>query len=304
MILAAKAAAGGAGPAYQWVAVGDGGDLATSESTTASSWTSRTSSFGATNINYVKADGQGTYVAVGDAGKLATSQDGITWTQRTSSFGTDIIRAVAYGNGYWVAVGAGPKLATSPDGITWTQRTHGFLSTIQNIYYGNGLWVAISTGAIRTATDPTGTWTARTSSGGTNSRWCSAQSIWVAGANASAASNQVESSPDGITWTDRTLPLTTNATPGPYFVANDSVITCLYRSTDYDIASSTNGTTWTDRTPAVTGTTAGQGAVDNAQLIVYPRASSSVETSTDGTTWTSRTGPAFLATCLCHSFGG
>ena len=68
----------------------------------------------------------GLWVAAGASGKLATSPAGVTWTQRTSSFGATTIFAVAHGGAQWVAVGDSGKLATSPDGITWTQRAPGF----------------------------------------------------------------------------------------------------------------------------------------------------------------------------------
>ena len=68
----------------------------------------------------------GLWVAVGQGGKLTTSPDGITWTQRASSFGTTTIYAVAHDGAQWVAVGDAGKLATSPDGITWTQQAPGF----------------------------------------------------------------------------------------------------------------------------------------------------------------------------------
>ena len=46
---------------------------------------------------YVPAAAVGSqWVAAGQSGKLATSPDGVTWTQRTSGFGTSIIQAVAH----------------------------------------------------------------------------------------------------------------------------------------------------------------------------------------------------------------
>ena len=46
---------------------------------------------------YVPAEAVGSqWVAAGQSGKLATSPDGITWTQRTSGFGTPDIYTVAH----------------------------------------------------------------------------------------------------------------------------------------------------------------------------------------------------------------
>jgi photosystem II stability/assembly factor-like uncharacterized protein len=62
-------------------------------------------------------------VAVGYDGKLATSTNGVSWTQRTSSFGTSIINAVtatSTGNRF-IAVGEAGKVAFSTNGTAWTQ---------------------------------------------------------------------------------------------------------------------------------------------------------------------------------------
>ena len=83
-------------------------------------------------------------LAVGLSGKIATSTDGITWTQRTSSFGTSIINGVTYGQGMFAAVGNSGKIATSTDGVNWTRRTSGFgTSIINGVTYGQGMFVAV-----------------------------------------------------------------------------------------------------------------------------------------------------------------
>lgn len=311
MIIAAKGtAATNAGLTYQWVAVGPSGGLETSTSTTASSWTARTSSFGTTQINWAASDGTLYYVTAGLTGKLATSPDGINWTQRTSSFGTSGIYAVTYGNGIWVAVGEAGKVATATDPTgTWTQRTTGYSGAVAigGIAYGNGIWVALNvSGEIRTATDPTGTWTLRTSTltRGSTVRWCPAQAVFVAGADASIATGAFASSSDGITWTARNSPNTTASDVQFYAISNASVIAASYKAINADYATSTNGQTWTDRTPATAGNIYGQGAVDDAGLLVFPRAGTQIDTSSDGTTWTARTGPSFAALGMCHSSGG
>lgn len=317
MIIAAKAATGGSTLPYQWVAVGASGNLATSTTATATTWTARTSSFGADNINKVRSNG-GIYVAVGNNGKLATSPDGITWTQQTSSFSTTAIFSVVYGNGYWVASGGSGKVATSVDAVTWTQRTTGHAAN--NIYsgYGNGVFVTVnaSTGAIYTATDPTGTWTSRTSTlFGTQNEpvWYSTSlNIWSMGTDGNSATGQIQSSTDGITWTSRNLP---NATPlitgYGAVVANATVICWNYQtgSSTFDIASSTDGITFTDRSPAVTATGPLSSAVDDAGFMVFGlnTTGTNIQTSSDGITWTGRTGPSFAPIGICHSsarFGG
>lgn len=309
MILAAKAATSGISLLpYQWVAYGASGALSTSTSATASSWTTRTSSFGTTPIFRVATDKTSIYVAVGGSGKLATSPDGVTWTQRTSSFGTSNINGVAYGNGIWVAVGADGKVATAGDPTgTWTQRTTGFAAgdNVLRIAYGNGIWVALTFGgAMRTATDPTGTWTSRTSTltWGQFVRWCPSQNVFVAGADTSVTTGAFASSADGITWTARNSPNTTNSLVSAVVTANTSVIAISYNTTApaLDICTSTDGATWTDRTPALTvGPPAGAASDDVGLLAVsYTNA---IQTSSDGVTWTSRTAPTITDMRISHS---
>lgn len=317
MIIAAKGAAA-SNPEklpYQWIAYGNNGELSTSTSTTASSWTVRTSSFGTTLIRGARANGSNMYVAVGSAGKLATSPDGITWTQRTSSFSTSDIYNVAFGNGVWVAVGDGGKLATATDPTgTWTQRTSGSTVFIPGIQFNGTTWCYLNgSGQIYTATDPTGTWTNRTVPISVVAldthdllRWCPDQGLFVAGSTSAGATNQIMTSPDGITWTARSLPNTTQTiTAYTSFTSNSSVIAAMYTKSGgaNDIATSPTGATWTDRTPAGTGGAQTSGAVDDAGLLAFSY-SSFIQTSSDGTTWTSRTAPSISNMRLAHSSGG
>jgi hypothetical protein len=297
---------------YQWIVVGGGGELYTSTSTTASSWTSRTSSFGTTAMNEVASNARDLYVAVGDSGKLATSSDGITWTQRTSSFGTDSIFSLAYGlDGYWVAGGENGKVAYSTDGITWTQKTTGITGNVYALAYGNGLWVSGNdSGAIYTATNPTGTWTSRTSglgfiSGG-GLHYFKASSIWVAGTVSGTTTNAVASSTDGLTWTTRNSAIDNVLSFTTTFVSNSTVcavgaLTNILNGT-YGIQSTANGTSWTSRTPASTTAVNVSGASDDANLLML--CGPTVQTSTNATTWTNRGSiGSFQVTGACHSSG-
>lgn len=322
MIIAAKAATGALPPLpYTWVVGGLSGVMYSSTSSTAATWTSRTSSFGTSNIYGIRANGI-IWVAVGDSGKLATSYDGIDWTQRTSSFGTTRIQNVAFGNGVWVAVGGSGKVATSTDGVNWTQVTTGFTGNVVGIQYGANIWVALDdTGAIRSATNPNGTWTSRTSalaySQSTNNRdalrWCSSQGVFMAGADLNVTTGAFASSTDGTTWTARNSPATTSASaPQSLFVSNSSVIYVWYYGTSAasQMATSSDGTTWTSRTVPGTFTPASL-AVDNTGLLCsFSWISNNfyVHTSTDGITWTSRNTTALVSGgnpwALGHSSGG
>lgn len=315
MILAAKAASasGSSKLPYQWVAVMDNGSLYTSTSSTASSWTSRTSSFSSTAIRDVATD-TFSYVAVGDSGKLATSPDGITWTQQTSGFGTTGITSVAYGNGYWVAVGNSGKMSYSTNGTTWTSNDGlglSIVNTLSAVEWGNGTWAIIrDNGAVYTNTTPVGTWTARTSTlaaGGQTNRaiwYWPDQSIWVAGSD-SGTTGALASSTDAATWTARTSAIDM-ASSRTMFVSNTSTIACRVQTRTTalgDVQNSTNGTTWTNQIPANTTIQMYTSAVDDAGLMAI--AGAVVETSTDGSSWTDRGAIVAGPNCygLCHSAG-
>lgn len=306
MILAAKAATSTAQVplAYQWVAVGHdatNGRIFTSTSTTASSWTSRTSSFGTSEVYGVATD-KFSYVAVGNGGKIASSPDGITWTQQTSPFAGTGIYAVARGtDGYWVAVGGSGKMAYSTNGSSWTSKNGLGLSVTEELYvvaFGNGLWaIGGSAGGLWTATDPTGTWTSRTStiSAFGNGYNCSihyakSQSIWVLG-NDSGTTGALASSTDGLTWTARTSTISNSAT-GSCFVSNTSVCARAGFAAGpiTDIETTTDGTTYTNRTPAWTNQLIKAGASDDSGLLAVAGQSTGgkIQTSSDGTTWTDR----------------
>lgn len=317
MILATKAAIAhtGAKLPYQWIIAGSGGTLRTSTSTTASTWTTRTSSFGASNIWSVASNTTTQYVAVGDDGKLATSPDGITWTQQTSSFSTTHIRGVFYANGYWVAVGDSNKAATSTDGITWTQRT------VPNgeykcVHWGNGVWAAMENGGgISTASDPTSTWTARTSTltAGNYSynslHYAKAQGIWIAGQD-SGTTGALATSTDGTTWTARNSAHSLTAGLPSCTESNSSVIchgsTLNFITPTCDVQSSTNGTSWTSRTPGNGTASIWACASDDTGFIIM--VGDRVQSTSDGTTWTDRassgiTNALVSNTAACHSSG-
>ena len=152
----------------------------------------------------IATNGSTIYVAVGSAGVLYSSTDsGVTWTSRTSGFGSTFIGGIAYGNGIFVAVGNSGLITTSTDGVTWTARTAGVAaSNLYYVAYINNLFVAVGGGA----------------NGGTGG---------------------ITTSPDGITWTKRTTPTTSSTNlysvtyGGGYYVAVGNLNTRAgYYSTD------------------------------------------------------------------------
>jgi len=236
------------------------GNLYKSSVTPASppTWTSRTSSFGTTNLTAVADGSDGYWVAVGYSGKLASASDPTgTWTQRTSSFSTTNIADVYHDGTYWVAVGRTGKLATATDPTgTWTQRTSSFSTTnISKCHYGSdGYWVAVAaTGKLATATDPTGTWTQRTSSFGTDTiyaSWYDGSTYWVATADSKIAT---ATDPTG-TWTQRSNPFSDLVRDVHYA---DGIWVAVGHSGEIGTATDPTST-WTLRTNPLSGVGSGR----------------------------------------------
>ncbi len=227
--------------------------------------------------------GQGMFVAVGDSGKLATSTDGITWTQRTSSFGNTSIRDVGYDQGMFVAVGGSGKLATSTDGITWTQRTSSFGNILIN-GVGYGQGMFVAVGdSGKLATSTDGITWTQ--------RTSSFGNIPINGVGygqgmfvAVGYSGKLVTSTDGITWTQRTSSFDTTTI---YDVCYGQGMFVAVGDSG-KLATSTDGITWTQRTSSFDTTTI-QGVGYGQGMFVAVGDSGKLATSTDGITWTQRT---------------
>jgi hypothetical protein len=182
-----------------WVMAGDYGILATS--TDCVSWTTRTSTFGTSNIYEVAYNGSNLWVAVGYSGTLRSSTDGITWTTRTSGFTTNNIYTVCSGTptAKWVIGGQNNNVRSSTDGITWTARTGGFAAgeAIVAARWATSKYVAAGDyGRIASSTDAV-TWTSRYMAATGIMCLEFLNSTWVC----SDGYGIVRSSTDAITWT-------------------------------------------------------------------------------------------------------
>jgi hypothetical protein len=175
-------------------------------------FTSRIASPSGEQFKQIAYNGSNTYVAVGGAGQLYSSTDsGVTWTSRTSGFGSNEINDVFYGNGLWVAVGAAGTLTTSTDSITWTARTANMsTNAIYAVTYANSLWVAVgngggatNTGGIIYSSDGI-TWTRKSQTLGTSNTYrCVVWNgtNWVVGRDAGTNNYLYATTPSG-TWTE------------------------------------------------------------------------------------------------------
>jgi hypothetical protein len=158
----------------------------------------------------IEYNGSNLYVAAGSGGQLFTSPDGITWTSRTSGFGSNSINKVAYGNGLWVAVGTQGTITTSSDGITWTARTANMSTNqLRDVKYANSVWVVVGagggttdTGGITYSSDGI-TWTRKSQSITVGTSYLTVVyngTNWIVGTTNSTNNYLYASTPSG-TWT-------------------------------------------------------------------------------------------------------
>lgn len=103
-------------------------------------------------------------------GIIHTSPDGLAWTRRL--FTGAPLRGIAYGGGVFVAVGADGVIRRSTDAITWTTSSSGTANDLNSVAYGDGIFLA-------------------------------------AGAAPNLTAGTVLTSPDGLTWTNRSAGLGT-----------------------------------------------------------------------------------------------
>lgn len=153
----------------QFVAVGDGGDIRTSDATGVT-WTPRSPDAAYSGDFKSVCFSAGRYVAVGSGGAIQTSDDdGVTWTARAADGAfSGVFYAVSFGNGLYVAIGEGGEIQTSPDGATWTQRAApgSWSGDLLSVSFGSvpGRFVAVGTHLQKVVTSQSGTsWTLRDS---------------------------------------------------------------------------------------------------------------------------------------------
>jgi hypothetical protein len=137
---------------------------------------------------------------------LQASTDSITWTTRTTGFGTQSISELTFGGSYALAYGRNdlgtPFLSASTDNIIWIFRTSGFgLSSINAFTYGNGIYVAAGNGGILSTSTDSFAWTLRTSGSISNFQALTyGNNAYLSGTSGGG----IRFSSDGIIWSLRT----------------------------------------------------------------------------------------------------
>jgi hypothetical protein len=188
--------------------------------------------------------GAGVYVFGDLSGNMYSSPDLVTWTSR-GNIGAVSVRAIIWNGTNFILTGANAGggtgiIATSPDGITWTVRTTP-TTTNRDIAFGAAsVIVSASNSGIYSSTDYTN-WTLRQNNSYTavahNGLAVGSGSLFVG----VGFSSVIYSSPDGITWTNRT-------NPGGQFTSvaygNGMWVVTAESGT---ILSSPDGITWTQR---------------------------------------------------------
>lgn len=227
--------------------------------------------------------------------------EGPTWTQNVMP---DIrYHAITYGNGIFVAGGGdafdNAPLATSPDGITWTLQTGPAFtgpSPIRTdcLAFGNGVFVTAGS-FIELA------WSLNAVTWGILSLSCEKTMIYFGGGIfvlVSVNDNQLRTSPDGQTWTARTLPANTQWSSGGYGGGRHIVIAGTVTAKSDD-----GGVTWTAGGSLPVGY-AGRIAYGNGVWIVLNSTlSNAVAYSLDGgDSWTALVIPGPAATLITAHF--
>lgn len=158
-----------------------------------------------TTVHYVN----GRYIASSN-GNMHFSLDGVNWTSQAMKDGDFRGRAIAWdgtryvmvGEWYSGALGWHARVWTSVDGKTWSvDGTFVHADSIWDLTYKNGTFLAVGeNGLVARSTDGGLTWSTSAISGAATLRAVAATNSGYV----TIDSNQVWSSVDGITWTERT----------------------------------------------------------------------------------------------------
>ena len=210
-----------------WVSFASGGTVTAYQLSSAAATANWTSGGNLPSTNHIAlAYGNAVYVAIGStATASSTAALASNWTARTMVTTTGTWTDVVYGGGQFMAIANGATTtAYSANGSSWSAgQALPASTTWTSIAYGNGRYVALATSgriAINidaTAAPSTGAWTTPpTATGTTNSILSSTytwkkirygQGLFFAITTGSAV---CATSPDGINWTVRAMPSSSN----------------------------------------------------------------------------------------------
>lgn len=231
------------------------------------------------------------------------------WQKTTVATGNGIVIMWETSTGRWITAGVSagaPTAQFSNDGreewvalsvtagTNWNVTASGACSGAGTVILGGGGGSATAS-KIRQSADGGATWAARsTTASGTEfvncAVWHSGASLFVIGLNSTASTN-IETSPDGVTWTQRTgLPNTNGrgasngAGSSSGVASNGAMVVMLGAPTTTKCITSTDCVTWTERT--LPASAQWSGVSWNARSGKWMAiASGQIATSADGIAW-------------------
>lgn len=194
--------------------------------------------------------GNGLFLAVNNSGTAYTStNDGATWSQYSLAPG-EICNGVRYANGLWLVTGASGssgRLRTSTTGLagSWTTRISSINSNsaLNKAIHGNDAFVVVgNSGTIWRSTTGTSWSTVFSGTAANLNDVAHGSGLFV-----TVGAGVVLTSPDGVTWTNRSFTpdtLTSVVYAGEHFLATAALSTSGNGSTYYV---SSDGIQWTAR---------------------------------------------------------
>ena len=164
-------------------------------------------------VDVAYGDSKWVAIKTGSNATAVTTNGGATWTAGGNLPASTTWESVAYGGGYWVAIASGgSNVAYSLDnGTTWSAGTGLSSSNWKSVTYGNNRFVAVSnTSGTKAAIslDKGVNWTETTLPA--TKTWSHVeygQGVFLA---VNDTDNTGATSPDGLTWTSRTLSTSAN----------------------------------------------------------------------------------------------
>lgn len=304
---------GGPPPSTNFAAIASGSSTGTQIMTSpdAVTWTARSTPLSTTlGGTCIASKGSGIFSAIGLANDnttwiAATSTDhGVTWTSKTISQPFSSYADLIFANGLFVALRddiGGGVVVTSPDGATWTDSASLISLGLAGVAFGAGLYVIVtsdSTGQGAQTSPDAMTWTTRTTPAPTspaNQVW---QDVCFGGGQFVAVGNfgdpfggsgfNVMTSPDGITWTSRTI-----ARKQYVGVASGAGLYVACNQTDGTVATSPDGITWTQHVVADAANASRVRFIDSQFVLCVTNGSGqpAILTSPDGLAWTTQSVP-------------
>ena len=209
------------------------------------------------NFSVTSAAWTGTRFVAAAGNGFALSSDGSAWATEACDpynppypscpFYYTPPRALAANGSRLVAIDTSGSWVSSDDGTTWGPHTSfGSYWAMQGIAWGNNNWVAVGN-ASTVATSTTGTaWTIQDLS--SLPSYDLYDAAWNGTIFVAVGNNGILSSPDGVTWTDRTPLSFSGMLRGVAWGNGRFVATGLNGA----VATSTNGTVWTEQASGMT----------------------------------------------------